>query len=235
MSIMRFKRTITILSASVLAGSMSMPVFAQDYDSYSRRGDRSWRYAENYSNSDPAARWQRFLNENPDFAHRYRGNPDIVRDPRVMDDQPGLREFFANNPDVRQYAYRSSGNFERTGTPAEKWNRFLNHNPNFAERYRENPGIVNDENVVNDEPELRELFRTDPEVRRYAYNEHQMGRLDLDGDMDSANGDMSGFLATHPGLAKQLREQPGLINDRRFVQNHPNLDQYLRNHPNARY
>lgn len=232
---MRFKRTVTILSAAVLTSAMSMPVFAQDYDSYSRHGDRPFSYAENYFNSDPAARWQRFLDENPDFARRYRGNPDIIRDPRVMDDQPGVREFFANNPDVRQYAYRSSGNFERARTPAEKWNRFLNHNPNFAERYRENPSIVNDENVVNDEPELRELFRTDPEVRRYAYNDRRMGGSDIDGDMDSANGDMSGFLATHPGLARQLRERPGLINDPRFVQNHPNLDQYLRNHPNVRY
>jgi len=152
-----------------------------------------------------------------------------------MDDQPGVKEFFANNPDVRQYAYRSSGNFERGGSPAEKWNRFLNHNPNFAERYRQNPGIVNDEKVVNDEPELRELFRTDPEVRRYAYSERQMGRSERGGDMDSTNGDMSGFLATHPSLARQLRDQPGLINDPQFVQSHPNLDQYLRNHPNARY
>jgi hypothetical protein len=232
---MRFKRTIRILSASVLAGSMSLPVLAQDYDSYSRHGDRSFSNAENYSNSDPAARWQRFLNENPDFARRYRGNPDIIRDPRVMDDQPGVREFFANNPDVRQYAYRSSGNFERTGSPAEKWNRFLNHNPNFAERYRGNPSIVNDENVVNDEPELRELFRTDPEVRRYASNERRMGRSEMDHDMNSASGDMSGFLATHPDLARQLRDRPGLINDPQFVQNHPNLEQYLRSHPNARY
>jgi hypothetical protein len=172
MSIMRFKRAITILSASVLAGSMSMPLFAQDYDSYSRHSGRSWSNAENYSNSNPAARWQRFLDENTDFARRYRENPNIIRDPRVVDDEPGLRAFFANNP----------------------------------------------------------------EVRRYAYNDRrEMGRSDMDGDMDSANGDMSGFLATHPGLARQLRDRPGLINDPRFVQNHPNLDWYLRNHPDARY
>jgi len=233
---MRFKRTIAILSTSLLAGSMSMPVFAQDYDSYSRHHDRSWSYAENNSYSNPAARWQRFLDENPDFARRYRGNPDIIRDSSVMDEQPGLREFFANNPDVRQYAYRSSGNFERTGSPAEKWNRFLAHNPNFAQRYRENPSIVNDESVLNDEPELRELFRTDPEVRRYAYSERrEMGRADINEDMNSANGDMSGFLAAHPGLARQLRDRPGLINDPQFVQSHPNLDRYLRNHPGARY
>jgi hypothetical protein len=215
---------------------MSMPVFAQSYDSYSRHGDRFLSYADSDSSSDPAARWQRFLYQNPDFARRYRGNPDIIRDPRVMDEQPGLREFFANNPDVRQYAYRSSGNFERSGSAAEKWNRFLAHNPNFAERYRENPSIVNDESVVNDEPELRELFRTNPEVRRYASSERrEMRRAGIDEDMNSANGDMSGFLATHPSLARQLRDRPGLINDPQFVQSHPNLDRYLRNHPDARY
>jgi hypothetical protein len=229
---MRFKRTITILSASVLAGSMSMPLFAQDYDSYSKHSDRSRSNAENYSNSNPAARWQRFLDENTDFARRYRENPNIIRDPRVMDDEPGLRAFFANNPEVRRYAYRSTSYREDLASPAEKWNRFLNQNPNFAERYRQNPDIVNDNSVMNDEPAVREFFRTNPEVRRYAYNERgQTGRS----DMDSANGDMSGFLATHPGLARQLRDRPGLINDPQFVQNHPNLDRYLRNHPDARY
>src|SRR6266850_5885527 len=117
---MRLKRTITILSTGLLVGSMSMPLLAQDYDNYSRHSDRSWRYAENYSNSNPAARWQRFLDENPDFARRYRGNPDIIRDPHVMDDQPGLREFFANNPDVRQYAYRSSGYHQDIVKPGRK-------------------------------------------------------------------------------------------------------------------
>jgi hypothetical protein len=81
---------------------MSMPAFAQGYDSYSRHENRSWSYAENNSYSNPAARWQRFLDENPDFARRYRGNPDIIRDSSVMDEQTGLREFFANHPEVRQ-------------------------------------------------------------------------------------------------------------------------------------
>ena len=99
---MRFKRTIAILSTSLLASSMSMPAFAQGYDSYSRHENRSWSYAENNSYSNPAARWQRFLDENPDFARRYRGNPDIIRDSSVMDEQTGLREFFANHPEVRQ-------------------------------------------------------------------------------------------------------------------------------------
>jgi hypothetical protein len=89
---------------------------------------------------------------------------------------------------------------------------------------------------MDDEPGLRAFFPNNPEVRRHAYNDRrEMGRSDMDGDMDSANGDMSGFLATHPGLARQLRDKPGLINDRQFVQNHPNLDRYLHNHPDARY
>ena len=233
---MRLKRTITILSTALLVGSMSVPLLAQDYDNYSRHSDRSGRYAENYSNSNPAARWQRFLDENPDFARRYRGNPDIIRDPHVMDDQPGLREFFANNPDVRQYAYRSSGYHQDVASPAEKWHRFLNQNPNFAERYRQNPDIINNDSVMNDEPELRDLFRTNPEVRRYAFNQGgRTLRSDADADMDSPGGDMSGFLATHPAVAQELRQRPGLINDPEFIRNHPNLDRYLRNHADARY
>ena len=52
---MRFKRTIAILSTSLLTSSISMPAFAQGYDSYSRHENRSWSYAENNSYSNPAA------------------------------------------------------------------------------------------------------------------------------------------------------------------------------------
>jgi hypothetical protein len=40
---------------------------------------------------------------------------------------------------------------------------------------------------------------------------------------------------SHPNIARQLHDNPSLINDENFVSNHPNLHEYLQYHPDARY
>ena len=233
------KRIVPLFSTVLLVGAMCTPSFAQ-YGGYVHDRDR----ADSYSQDSAATRWDRFLEQNPDFARRYRANPNIIRDPQVMDQQPGVREFFANNPDARQYAYRST-RMDQAEAPAVKWREFLEQNPNFAERYRQNPAIVENESVLNDEPELRELLRTDPEMRSYLARERAdyrgssdyQGRSryeDLDGDMDSGrNTRFDAYLANHPAIAQRLREDPSIVNDRNFARNHPILHEYLRNHPDA--
>jgi phage-related protein len=42
------------------------------------------------------------------------------------------------------------------------------------------------------------------------------------------------FLDSHPELAEQLRKDPSLVNNKEFVQNHPELQQFLAEHPGVR-
>jgi hypothetical protein len=42
------------------------------------------------------------------------------------------------------------------------------------------------------------------------------------------------FLDQHPELAEQIRKDPSLVNNREFVDNHPNLQSYLQEHPEIR-
>jgi hypothetical protein len=42
------------------------------------------------------------------------------------------------------------------------------------------------------------------------------------------------FLEDHPRIAQQLRSDPSLINDRRWVDNHAELETFLRRNPNVR-
>ncbi len=42
------------------------------------------------------------------------------------------------------------------------------------------------------------------------------------------------FLNTHPEIAERLRNDPSLVNNREFVENHPALQQYLQQHPEIR-
>ena len=42
------------------------------------------------------------------------------------------------------------------------------------------------------------------------------------------------FLENHPRVARELAHNPKLIDNKRFVQNHPQLESFLKNHPEAR-
>jgi phage-related protein len=42
------------------------------------------------------------------------------------------------------------------------------------------------------------------------------------------------FLDTHPEIAEQLRKNPSLVDDREYVNNHPELQAYLQEHPQIR-
>jgi hypothetical protein len=236
---MKHRKFVTLFSAAVLAVGTITPAFAQRY----AYGDRDWNRSDSgYSHGGAAARWDRFLDDsqNRDFARIFHGNPNIINDPRYMDQWTGVHDLFSRDPEVRDYAEQVARNYDRNTRPADKWNRLMEANPNFADRYRQNPSIVNDSNLANDEPEIREFMRTNPDVRPYldrqANNSGSFGRSDYDRDED-LRGDtgLDSYMANHPNLARKLRNNPSLINDQQFVRNHPNLHEYLRNHPDARY
>jgi len=236
---MKHRKFVTLFSAAVLAVGTITPAFAQRY-AYGDR-DRDFNRSDaGYSHGGADARWDRFMeqDQNRDFARIFRGNPNIIHDPRYMDQWSGVRDLFSRDPEVRDYAEQTARNYDRNTRPGEKWNRLLEANPNFAERYRQNPSIMNDSNMANDEPEIREFMRTNPDVRPYldrqAGRSDRYGRSDNDEDMRSDTG-LENFMSSHPNIARQLRNNPSLINDQQFVRNHPNLHEYLRNHPEARY
>lgn len=43
-----------------------------------------------------------------------------------------------------------------------------------------------------------------------------------------------GFLDRHPEIAEQLRRNPSMVDDREYVDNHPELQAYLQDHPRVR-
>jgi hypothetical protein len=232
---MKYRSFVTLFSAAVLAAGTITPAFAQDYRPEYASGDRDYRNDSGYDN-DAARRWDRFLDQdsNREFARKFHGNPNIIRDEREMDQWSGVRELFNDHHDVRDYVYRKVHDYNQDTRPADKWNRELEANPNFADRYRQNPSII-DSNLESEEPEIAEFMRTNPEVRSYLERySRRNSRDDRDEDLRADSG-LDSFMANHPNVARQLRDNPSLINDPEFVRKHPNLHEYLRDHPDARY
>lgn len=50
-------------------------------------------------------------------------------------------------------------------------------------------------------------------------------------DVRDAQHNMGEFLGQHPELREQLNKNPNLINDPKFVSEHPELQKYMQDHP----
>ncbi|HYK65826.1 MAG TPA: hypothetical protein VEY94_12835 [Patescibacteria group bacterium] len=162
------------LGIALAIGSLS-PAFGQDYNSGYGHGDRDWNRGGSDYDNNAAQRWNDFLNrdENQNFAREFHGNPNVIKDERKMDEWSGVRQFFDNHPNVRRYVYENVRQYDQNTSPGQKWHRELDANPNFADRFRNNPNVINDPNLRNDEPEIAEFFNTNPDVRDYVGNHHR--------------------------------------------------------------
>jgi len=72
---------------------------------------------------------------------------------------------------------------------------------------------------------LTSVASADRDYSRSSYSEDQVSTKDL--------GSFERYLDTHDETARALRQNPDLINDRRFVRDHDALDDWLKNHPDA--
>jgi phage-related protein len=69
-----------------------------------------------------------------------------------------------------------------------------------------------------------------------ARSAYPMANLEKD-DKDITRRELSSFdrfLDKHPAIAKDLRQNPSLVNEQVYLQNHPELREFLNNHPGAR-
>lgn len=59
-----------------------------------------------------------------------------------------------------------------------------------------------------------------------APNDHDINRRELN--------NFDGYLDKHPGVHKQLSQNPSLINDPQYLSQHPHLQNFLNNHPGVK-
>jgi len=123
------------------------------------------------------------------------------------------------------------------------FDNFLDTHPELAEQLRKDPSLVNNEEFVERHGDLQQYLQQHPEVREelsqnpngFMRQEQRFDRReDQARDRDVTRGELANmdrFMDSHPEIAEQLRRDPSLVNNKKFVDNHPDLQQFLAEHP----
>src|SRR6202166_2462677 len=204
-----------------------------------------------------------FLDSHPEIAEQLRKNPALVDDQDFVQRHSELQQYLQQHPEVREELSQNPNGLmrqeqrfdrqedqarDRNGTRGELANmdRFMDSHPEIAEQLRKDPSLVNDQKFVGNHPALQQCLVEHPGVRE-EYKENPNAfmnqeqrfdqRQDQARDRDATRGELANmdrFMDSHPEIAEQLRKDPSLVNDKKFVGSHPALQQFLAEHPGVR-
>jgi hypothetical protein len=137
------------------------------------------------------------------------------------------------------------GDRDITERDVAEMDHFLDHHPEIAEQLRKDPALIDNAKFVEDHPALAQYLQEHPGVRkefdsnpnafmhaeeRYDRSREAGGHYNF-GITREEVASMDNFLDKHPEIAEQLRRDPSLIDNKRFVADHPALQEYLQEHP----
>ncbi|MGA8508817.1 MAG: hypothetical protein WB762_24685, partial [Candidatus Sulfotelmatobacter sp.] len=126
------------------------------------------------------------------------------------------------------------------------FDNFLDSHPEVAEQVRKDPSLVDNQEFVQQHPELQQYLQQHPEIREeirqnpnaFMRAEDRFDRREDQGrDRDVTRSELASmdrFLDNHPEIAEQLRKDPSLVDDKPFEKSHPALEQFLADHPGVR-
>src|SRR5215469_11722991 len=201
------------------------------------RKDPSLVNNKQYLQDHPAL--QEFLQQHGAAAQDLRQNPEAFMNKEERFDR---REDGQDESVDRDRDFHRDRDMNRSEMAS--MDQFLDGHPEIAEQVRKNPALLNDKKFVSAHPELQSYLQQHPQVRQEATENpnafmHQEERFDRreDGrdlgrdrdfnrDRDMNRGEMASmdqFLDGHPEIAEQLRKNPALLNDKKFVSAHPAL------------
>ena len=133
------------------------------------------------------------------------------------------------------------GPYGITGGEVARFDRgYLDEHPEVAQQLARDPRLVDNPVFRANHPGLDAYLANHPYVRtelqqhpdRFMADERGFNRWEDRGPHPIANTDR--YLNMHPEVASQLNRDPRLIDNPRYVDNHPGLHEFLATHPVAR-
>jgi len=193
---------------------------------------------------------QQYLQQHPEVREQLRQNPNAVmrqeqrydrREDRMQDrDRDTNRDQDRMQDRDRDRSMNRDQDRDRDITRGElsNLNNFMDSHPEIAEQLKKNPALVNDKKFVESHPALKGFLAADPGVREeMRENPNGFMAREQQFDLTDANSrelaNMDRFMDSHPEIAEQLRKNPALVNDKKFVENHKALKTFLASHPYA--
>lgn len=186
------------------------------------------------------------LVNNQDFV---KSHPDLQS---YLQQHPGIRQQLSDNPNAfmrREQRYdqqEAVRDRNAMGYEVSNMDHFLDSHPEIAEQLRKDPSLVNNKEFVKNHPELQSYLQQHPGVSEQISENpnafmHQEQRFDRQEDRNSAGfgndrdrGEMAGFgafLGAHANIAAQISKDPSLLNNKEYMESHPELQEYLKAHP----
>jgi hypothetical protein len=189
---------------------------------------------------------QQYLQDHPEIREQIRQNPNAVmhqeqrydrREDRMEDRDRDMNRDRDRDRDMNRDQDRTP-NRDITRGELSNLDNFMDSHPEIAEQLRKNPSLVNDKKFVEGHPALKQFLAADPGVREemrenpnaFMNREQRFDRMDAN-TRELSNMDQ--FMDGHPEIAEQLRKNPALVNDKKFVESHPALKTFLASHPYA--
>jgi hypothetical protein len=217
--------------------------FMRQEQSYDRREDRQGERTR-------LAQTDKFLDSHPEIAEQLRKDPSLINNPRFVEEHPALQQYLQEHPEIRAQLQENPNAFmeqeerydrreDRQGerTRLAQTDKFLDSHPEIAEQLEKNPSLVNDPHFVQAHPALQEYLQQHPEIRaQFQQNPtafmQQQQRFEQ--REDGAGAGFGQFLGSHASIAHQLSQDPSLVNNKDYLEDHPDLQQYLKAHPDAK-
>ncbi len=140
-------------------------------------------------------------------------------------------------------AFAQNPNPDITRTELRNFDGFLDSHPDISRDLRQDPRLIDDKAYVNGHPQLREFLVHHPNTReelRETPNYFMARERAFDGresDNDITRTEVRNFdeyLDRHPNQAREIKNNPRLVDDPQFLTKHPELKEWLDHHPNTR-
>jgi hypothetical protein len=225
---------------------------ARDRDADRRELGDFNRFLDSHREVGEQIRKDPSLANNREFVQSHPALQDFLRD------NPGVREQLRQDPNAfmhqedRYEHDRDADNRDRDGYVREgdrkelaDFDHFLDRYREIAEQVRKDPSLADNREFVQNHPALQDFLRDNPGVREQLRQDpnafmRQEDRLDHagnggdHGDMHEHMADFGGFLGGHSDINRDLSEDPSVVKDHAYLENHAELNDYLNAHPGVR-
>ena len=231
--------------------------FMHQEERYDRRdGDR-----DRGSNRDAVARFDQFLDSHRETADQLRKDPSLVDNQEYVRNHPDLQAYLQDHPELREQIksnpnafMHQEARYDRREDDRDRVNReelahfdqFLDTHRETAEQLRKDPSLVDNQDFLQHHPalqtylqdhtELREQIKSNPNafMQQEARYDNREGGMDRDGTGHRQAASFGEFLGGHSEISQRLSEDPSLVKNQEYMENHPELKQYLSAHPEVK-